>query len=44
MPSGPGALLGAEVLMTVVISSAVTVGQCSVGPGEIGGGGGASGG
>ena len=42
MPSGPGALLGAEVLMAVAISSAETVGQSSVGPGDIGGGGGAS--
>ena len=44
MPSGPGALLGAEVWMAVAITCAVTVGQSSVGPGEIGGAGGASGG
>ena len=44
MLSGPYALLGAEVLMAVAISSAVTVGQSSVGPGATVGGGGASGG
>ena len=44
MLSGPGALLGAEVLMAVAISCVVTVGQSSVGPVEIGGAGGASGG
>ena len=43
MPSGPGALLGAEVWIAMAISCAVTVGQLSVGPGEIGGAGGASG-
>ena len=44
MPSGPGTLLGVEVLIAVAISSTVTVGESSVGPGEIGGGGGALGG
>ena len=44
MPSGPGALLGAEVLMAMAISCVVTVGQSSISPGEIGGAGGASGG
>ena len=44
MPSGPGTFLGAEVLMAVVISCIVTEGQSSVGRGEIGGAGGASGG
>ena len=43
MPSGPGALLGAEVWIAIAISCAVTVGQSSVGPGEIRGAGGASG-
>ena len=42
MISGRGDLLGAEVLMAVVSSCVVTVGQSSVGPGEIGGAGGAS--
>ena len=42
MPSGPGALLGGEGLMAMAISCIVTVGQSSVGSGEIGGAGGAS--
>ena len=44
MPSGPGALLGADVLIADTISSVVTVGHCSLGSGGIGSGGGASGG
>ena len=44
MPSGPDALLGADVLMASEISPGVTVGHWSVGPGGIGGAGGASGG
>ena len=44
MPSGPGALFGAEVWMAMAISCAVTVVQSSIGPGEVGGDGGASGG
>ena len=44
MPSGPGALLVAEVWMAVAICCAVTIGQSSVGPGEVGGEGGAAGG
>ena len=44
MPSGPGALLGADVWIALAISSAVTLGQPSIGPGGMGGAGGASGG
>ena len=44
MPSGPGALLGADVWIALAITSAVTVGQSSIGPGVIGAAGGASGG
>ena len=36
MPSGPGAFLGADVSIALAISSAVTVGQSSIGPGVIG--------
>lgn len=44
MPSGPGALLGADVWMALAISSGVTAGHSSIGPGGIGGAAGASGG
>ena len=44
MPSGPGALLGADVLIADAISSVVTVGHCSVRPRGMGSGDGASGG
>ena len=44
MPSGPGALLSADVWIALAISSAVTVGQSSIGPGVIGAAGGAFGG
>ena len=44
MPSGPGALLGADIRMADAISSVVTVGHWSIGPGGIGSGGGTSGG
>ena len=44
MPSGPGALLGADVWIALAISSAVTLGQSSIGPGGMGGAGSASGG
>ena len=44
MPSGPGALLGADVWMALAISPGVTVGHWSIGPGGIGGAGGSSGG
>ena len=44
MPSGPGALFGADVWIALVISSPVTVGQSSIGPGVIGAARGASGG
>ena len=44
MPSGPGALLGADVWIALAISSTVTLGQSSIGPGGMRGAGGASGG
>ena len=44
MPSGPGALFGADVWMALAISAGVTVGHWRVGPGGMGGAGGASGG
>ena len=44
MPSGPGALFGADVWMALAISAGVTVGHWSVGPGGMGGAGGVSGG
>ena len=44
MLSGLGALLGADVWIAPAISSAVTLGQSRIGPGVIGGAGGASGG
>ena len=44
MLCGPGALLSAQVLTAMAISCVLTVGQSSVGPGEIGGAGGVSGG
>ena len=44
MPSGPGALFGADVWMVLAISVGVTVGHWRVGPGGMGGAGGASGG
>ena len=44
MPSGPGTLFRADVWIALAISSAVTVGQSSIGPGVIGAAGGASGG
>ena len=44
MPSGPGALFGADVWIALIISAGVTVGHWRVGPGGMGGAGGASGG
>ena len=43
MPSCPGALLGADVWIALAISSAVTLGQSSIGLGGMGGAVGASG-
>ena len=42
MPSGPGALFGADVWIALAISAGVTAGHWRVGPGGIGGAGGAS--
>ena len=44
MPSGPGALFGADVWIALAISAGVTAGHWRVGPGGMGGAGGASGG
>ena len=44
MPSGPGALFGADVWIALAFSIGVTAGHWRVGPGGMGGAGGASGG
>ena len=44
MPSGPGALFGADVWIALAISAGVTAGHWRVGPGRMGGAGRASGG
>ena len=43
MPSGPGAMFGADVWIALAISAGVTAGHWRVSPGGMGGTGGASG-
>ena len=44
MPSGPGALFGADVWIALAITAGVTASYWRVGPGGMGGAGGAAGG